>query len=361
MASADNGSPCQVICPEGKTLKITFPDDFHHHFRDESRIKTVLSHASRRFGRCIAMPNTKPPITTTKLALEYRERILDSLEDKESGFIPLMTLYLTDNTTPEEIRKAHATGHIYAAKYYPAGATTNSDFGVTHLTKTYDALRAMEEVGMILAIHSEVSRAEIDIFDRETVFIEEVMVPLVRDFPNLKVVMEHISTKGAVEFINKQKTNNVRASITAHHLLYNRNAILVGGIKPHFYCLPILKREIHRQALLSAATSGSPKFFAGTDSAPHSSKDKESACGCAGVYTAHAAVELYAEAFESMGAIDRLDAFFGYGVEHYGLKRNERQITLVKKSWDVPESYTFGEDIVKPLRGGERVHWTIID
>lgn len=270
-----------------------------------------------------------------------------------------MVLYLTDNTTPDEIRKAMKTGFVKAAKYYPAGATTNSDFGVTALSKIYPAIEAMEEVGMVLCIHSEVSRSEIDIFDREAVFIDEVMIPLVRDFKKLKIVMEHISTDKAVEYV-KNGPDNLAASITAHHILYNRNALLVGGIKPHFYCLPILKREKHRLALLAAATSGSPKFFAGTDSAPHVTGDKESACGCAGVYTAHAAVELYAEAFESQGALKNLEAFLSVnGCAHYGMPQNTKKLKLVKKEWTVPATYEFGGETVTPLRAGHTVAWSI--
>jgi dihydroorotase len=347
--------------PEGTALTITMPDDFHHHFRDGAKTKNVLSHATERFGRCIAMPNLKPPVTTTAIATEYYKHIMDNIPSASAdvGFKPLMTLYLTDNTTPEEVKKAKETGFIYAAKYYPAGATTNSDFGVTSLQKVYPALRAMEECGMVLCIHSEVSRADIDIFDRESVFIQEVITPLLKDFTKLTIVMEHISTTSAVEFV-KNGPSNLAASITAHHLLYNRNALLVGGIKPHFYCLPILKRETHRLALLEAATSGSPKFFAGTDSAPHTTSTKESGCGCAGVYTAHAAVELYAEAFESQGKLDLLQGFLSeFGAAHYGLEKNERTLTLVKKAWVVPNTYEFGDEDVTPLRAGQKVAWSI--
>lgn len=349
-----------LAVPDGYTLEITFPDDFHHHFRDGAdKTKNVLAHATERFRRCIAMPNLKPPVTNTELATNYYNHLMENLPSKDFDFQPLMTLYLTDNTTPEEIRKAKATGFIHAAKYYPAGATTNSDFGVTALEKTYPALRAMEEVGMVLCIHSEVSRSEIDIFDREAVFIEEVMEPLTRDFKKLQIVMEHISTDAAVEYVKKGPPN-LAASITAHHLLYNRNALLVGGIKPHFYCLPILKREKHRRALLAAATSGSPKFFAGTDSAPHTTSSKESACGCAGVYTAHASVELYAESFEAAGALEHLEAFLSvHGCAHYGMPRNEKKMKLVKKAWTVPKTYEFAGETVTPLRAGETVAWTI--
>jgi len=346
----------------GRTITIPFPDDFHHHLRDGAGTESVLEHATSRFSRCIVMPNIKPPVTTVQRALDYRQHIMKSLPKgvSEEDFTPLMTLYLTDNTTPEEIRKAHSTGHIYAVKYYPAGATTNSEFGVTDVKKTYSALRSMEECGMVLCIHSEVSAPEVDIFDREKVFIEEIMKPLVKDFPKLKIVMEHISTKEAVEYVTNSKHQFLRASITAHHLLFNRNALLVGGIKPHFYCLPILKRESHRQALLNAVASGNPNFFAGTDSAPHSTSSKESACGCAGVYTAHAALELYAEVFDSVGKLDLLENFVSkFGADHYGLERNKKTITLVKNSWDVPKTYKFGGETVTPLRAGESVAWSI--
>mmetsp|Transcript_4778 Transcript_4778/g.5311 ORF Transcript_4778/g.5311 Transcript_4778/m.5311 type:complete len:358 (+) Transcript_4778:374-1447(+) len=350
-----------VGAAEGTTLTIIKPDDFHHHFRDGPRTKSVLEHVTKRFTRCIAMPNLKPPVTTTELATDYYNHIMKSLPDTQCKFEPLMVLYLTDNTTPEEIKKAKETGFIKAAKYYPAGATTNSDFGVTSLEKVYPALKAMEEVGMVLCIHSEVSRSEIDIFDREEVFIEEVMAPLTRDFQRLKIVMEHISTDKAVEYV-KNGPANLAASITAHHLLYNRNALLVGGIKPHFYCLPILKRETHRRALVEAATSGSSKFFAGTDSAPHETVAKESACGCAGVYTAHAAIELYAETFDNVGKLDLLEGFLSqHGSKHYGLEQNQEKVTLVKKSWTVPKKYNFGEGDLVPLRAGESVAWSIAE
>lgn len=350
--------------PQGTKLTITLPDDFHHHFRDGPATANVLAHITRQFGRAIAMPNLKPPVTTADAALKYREHIMSNLPEKltHGSFEPLMTLYLTDNTTAEEIRKAHATGFVKACKYYPAGATTNSDAGVTDVRKTYPALRAMAELGMILCIHSEVSTPGIDIFDREPVFIEEIIKPLVEDMPNLKIVMEHISTKEAVEYV-ESAPDNVKASITCHHLLYNRNNLLVGGIKPHFYCLPILKRETHREALLAAATSGSNKFFLGTDSAPHPVENKESSCGCAGIYTAHAALELYAEAFESVGALEKLEGFCSfYGADHYGLPRNTgRTITLEKKEWKVPEKYEFGKSVLVPLRAGDVVQWSIVE
>jgi len=319
----------------------------------------------------ILLPNLSPPLTTTDLVVKYRQHLISSLpnnvsedESNDDCFKFLMTIYLTDNTTAEEIKKAHATGYVYAAKYYPAGATTNSAAGVTDVKRTYGALRAMEECGMVLCIHSEVARPDVDIFDREDHFIDEVMTPLVKDFPNLRMVMEHVSTGRAVDYVTSgQAGPNVRASITPHHLLYNRNALLVGGVRPHMYCLPILKRETHRLALLAAATSGSGLFFAGTDSAPHPTAMKESSCGCAGVYNAHAAVELYAEAFESVGALDKLDDFLSkYGSDHYGLSRNRCKITLVKKGWTVPKKYKFGEDgeTITPLRAGETVNWSIL-
>ncbi|KAL7456546.1 hypothetical protein ACHAWC_010163 [Mediolabrus comicus] len=351
----------QIPVPDGTKLTITLPDDFHHHFRDGPSTANVLEHATQQFGRCIAMPNLKPPVTTTEMALEYRQRILSSLpKDLTHGtFEPLMTLFLTDNTTPDEVKKAFATGHIKACKYYPAGATTNSDAGVTDVKKTYPALRAMEEIGMVLCIHSEVSTPGIDIFDREPIFIDNIIKPLVKDMPKLKIVMEHISTQEAVDYVFSS-SDNVKASITCHHLLYNRNALLVGGIKPHFYCLPILKRETHREALLRAATSGSNKFFLGTDSAPHAVENKESACGCAGAYTAHCALQLYAEAFESVGALDKLEAFCSFnGADHYQLPRNKQKITLEKKSWVVPKRYSFGHSQLVPLRAGEAVAWSI--
>ena len=348
------------VSKETRSITIRKADDFHHHFRDGSRVKGVVEHAKERFARCIAMPNLKPPITTTAAALQYRDHILSFASENER-FQPLMTLYLTDNTSPAEIERAHGTGHIFAAKYYPAGATTNSDFGVTALSKTYPALEAMQRCGMVLCIHSEVSRSDVDIFDRESVFIQEVMRPLVRDFPRLKIVMEHISTSAAVQYV-LSCPDNVAASITAHHLLYNRNALLAGGIKPHFYCLPVLKRETHREALLNAATSGNPKFFAGTDSAPHPTHLKLSACGCAGVYTAHAAVELYAEAFDSLDKLHCLENFLSvFGAQHYGLPLNTETLTLVNTPWTVPDTFRFGDegDTVTPLRAGQTIAWTI--
>ena len=352
-----------TVAAQGTRITIRKPDDFHHHFRDGDRTASVVAHASERFGRCLAMPNLKPPITTVDAAIEYRNHIESSMTAGRKMDL-VMTLYLTDRTTPEEIRKAHAAGdskQIKACKYYPAGATTNSEFGVTDIKLVYPALKAMAEVGMILCIHSEVASSEVDIFDREGLFIETVMKPLRADIPELKIVMEHISTAAAVEYV-QASDDNVAASITCHHLLYNRNALLVGGIKPHFYCLPILKRETHREALIDAATSGSKKFFLGTDSAPHTVSSKESACGCAGVYTAHAAVELYTEAFEKMDALDKLDNFCSRnGAEFYGLPLNTESITLEKKDWIVPAFYDFGtREKLRPLRAGETVHWKLV-
>eukprot|EP00592_Proboscia_alata_P000834 CAMPEP_0194370188 /NCGR_PEP_ID=MMETSP0174-20130528/18476_1 /TAXON_ID=216777 /ORGANISM="Proboscia alata, Strain PI-D3" /LENGTH=396 /DNA_ID=CAMNT_0039147493 /DNA_START=123 /DNA_END=1313 /DNA_ORIENTATION=+ len=359
-----NITPCpiapkikQVTAP--RRLTITKPDDFHHHFRDGSKTATIVAHASRQFVKCIVMPNLNPPVTNTAMALVYRKHILSV---PKCTITPLMTLYLTDHTTPEEITKAKESGHVYACKYYPAGATTNSQFGVTDVKHIYPAIRRMAECGIILCIHSEVSTPSVDIYDREEEFIETIMKPLVRDMPdNLKIVMEHISTKQGVEYVTNAPPN-VAASITAHHLLYNRNALLVGGIKPHFYCLPILKRETHRLALLSAATSGNPKFFLGTDSAPHETSTKESGCGCAGVYTAHAALELYAEAFDSVDALELLEGFSSvFGSAFYGLERNTETVTLEEKSWNVPKRYPFMGKTVTPLRAGEKVKWSIVD
>jgi len=308
------------------------------------------------------MPNLKPPVVNMEMALKYREHVLKSLPpDSPLDFEPLMTIYLTDNTTPEIVEEAFATGKIVACKFYPAGATTNSDSGVSDVSNVYPAIAKMAEIGMILCIHSEVTHG--DIFEREPAFINEVMKPLVERFPTLKIVMEHISTKEAVEYIMHEAPDNVRASVTVHHLLFNRNHMLVGGIRPHLYCLPILKAESHRVALLEAATSGSSKFFMGTDSAPHPTAEKQSACGCAGVFTAHAAVELYAEAFETVGKLDMLDDFLSkFGAEHYGLTRNTRMIVLEKKPWEVPLSYDFGDGLtVTPLRAGEKVQWQIVE
>ena len=341
------------------TLTITRPDDWHIHFRDGAAMQSVLPDTARVFGRAIAMPNLKPPVTTTLLADEYRARLLAAVP---AGvvFEPLMTLYLTDNTTPDEIRRAKASGFVHAVKYYPAGATTNSDSGVTDLVRAYPAIAAMEEVGMPLLLHGEVVDGGIDVFDREAVFIERHLTRLLRDFPALRIVLEHITTRQAAKFVASAPAN-VAATITVHHLLYNRNAMFRGGIRPHFYCLPILKRESHRQALVAAAISGNPKFFLGTDSAPHAVGAKESSCGCAGIYTAHAAIELYAEVFEDAGALDRLEAFASFhGADFYGLPRHADSLTLRRESWPVPANLSLGSESLIPLRAGESVRWRVV-
>ena len=318
------------------TLTITRPDDWHLHVRDGDALATVIPHTARQFARAIIMPNLKPPVITTAQALAYRDRILAAVPAGLT-FEPLMTLYLTDNTPAAEIASAKASGAVHAVKYYPAGATTNSDSGVTAIAKTYAALDAMQEHGLPLLVHGEVTDSAVDIFDREKVFIDTVLAPLVERFPELKIVFEHITTQDAVDFVMSAPAR-IGATLTAHHLLYNRNAMFTGGMRPHYYCLPVLKRESHRAALIAAACSGNPKFFLGTDSAPHSQQSKESACGCAGIYTAHAALELYAEVFEQAGALDRLEAFASYrGADFYGLPRNRTTVTLVKSPWQIPE------------------------
>ena len=340
------------------TLTLTRPDDWHLHVRDGIPLNTVVQHTAAQFGRAIIMPNLRPPVTTAEQALAYKQRIQAAVPVGVS-FEPLMTLYLTDNTPPEEVVRAKAAG-VVAFKLYPAGATTNSDAGVTDIRKTYATLEAMQREGILLLVHGEVTDPAIDIFDREAVFIEQVMQPLRRDFPALKVVFEHITTKDAAEYVT-QADQYTGATITAHHLLYNRNAIFTGGIRPHYYCLPVLKREVHRLALVQAATSGSDRFFLGTDSAPHAAHLKEHATGCAGCYTAHAAMELYAEAFEAAGALDRLEAFASFnGPAFYGLPRNTGTITLRKESWTTPESFAYGEAELKPLRGGEELGWRLV-
>lgn len=341
------------------TLTITRPDDWHVHLRDGVQLKDTVRDISRYMGRAIIMPNLVPPATSTDTALAYRERILAA--EPQGKFQPLMVLYLTDNTTPAEIKKAKASGHIVAAKLYPAGATTNSASGVTDIENIYPALEAMEEVGMLLLVHGEVTDSSIDIFDREKVFIDTKLSKIVDTFPKLKVVLEHITTQDAVEFV-KSASDNVAATITAHHLLYNRNHMLAGGIRPHYYCLPILKRNTHQQALIEAATSGSKKFFLGTDSAPHAKDKKEAACGCAGAYTAHAALELYAEAFDDVGALDKLEGFAShFGPDFYGLPRNSDTVTLQKSVWQVPETYPMGEDRVVPIKAGDTIDWVVTE
>jgi len=321
-------------------------------------MQSVLPDTARRFGRAIVMPNLRPPVTTTELALAYRQRILNALP-AGSDFQPLMTLYLTDNTAPEEIARAKACGMVHGVKLYPAGATTNSDSGVTDIAKCHAALEAMAEHGMPLLVHGEVTDPRVDVFDREQAFIDQVLSPLLQRLPSLRVVFEHITTRQAAEFVQSAPAN-VAATITVHHLLYSRNAMFAGGLRPHMYCLPVLKRESHREALVAAATSGNPKFFLGTDSAPHARNAKESACGCAGIYSANAALELYAEAFDAAGALDRLEAFASfYGADFYRLPRNSGKVTLLRKSWDVPAELPLGSATLVPLRAGETVGWTL--
>ena len=341
-------------------ISLTQPDDWHLHLRDGTALASVIGHSAERFARAIVMPNLKPPVSTTHLAKEYRDRILQALP-KSVQFEPLMTLYMTDNLSPDEVRRAKDSGFVKAIKLYPAGATTNSDSGVTDLKKCFPAIEAMQSEGLPLLVHGEVTTSEVDIFDREKIFIERHLEPLTRDFPELRLVFEHVTTREAVDFVIAA-SNCVAATITAHHLLYNRNAMLAGGIRPHYYCLPVLKRETHRQALIKAATSGSAKFFLGTDSAPHAQQSKECGCGCAGCYTAHAAIELYAEAFEQAGALDKLEGFASfYGADFYGLPRNQHRITLEKHNWVVPDAYPFGDDRLVPLRAGEEMHWCLRD
>ncbi len=339
-------------------ITVTKPDDWHLHLRDGDAMKAVLPDTARRFARAIVMPNLRPPVTTTAAAGAYRERILAALP-AGSSFLPLMTLYLTDNTRPQEIRSAKSGGFVHAVKYYPAGATTNSDAGVTDIRKCFDTLEIMAEVGMPLLIHGETADASIDVFDREEVFIERTLIALVQRFPRLKIVFEHITTTVAVKFV-LSAPDTVAATITAHHLLLNRNDIFRGGIHPHLYCLPVLKREEHRQALVKAATSGNSKFFLGTDSAPHARHTKETGCGCAGIYTAHGGIELYAEAFDGAGALDKLEGFAAFfGADFYGLPRNRERITLSKKAWAVPEELRYGAETLVPLRSGASIAWRI--
>ena len=339
-------------------LTLRRPDDWHLHLRDGAAMQSVVGHSAAQFGRAIVMPNLKPAVTTTAAALAYRERILAALPPG-SRFEPLMTLYLTDNTPAEEIHAARASGLIHAVKLYPAGATTNADSGVTAIENTYAALEAMQETGIPLLVHGEVTDPDVDIFDREAVFIDRILEPLARRLPDLKIVLEHITTQQGIEFVI-QGSDRIAGTLTAHHLLMNRNALFAGGIRPHNYCLPVLKRERHRQALVAAAASGNPRFFLGTDSAPHPQGAKESACGCAGLYTAHAAIELYAEAFERAGALDRLEGFASlHGPDFYGLPRNTDSIVLEKRTWQVPASYPLGDDRLIPMRAGESIAWKL--
>ena len=339
-------------------LTLTRPDDWHLHLRDGAALFTVVPHTAAQFGRAIVMPNLKPPITTANQALAYRNRILAAVPPG-MAFDPLMTLYLTDNLPPDEIARAKDAG-VVAAKLYPAGATTNSDAGVTDLRLIYKTLEAMQRAGLLLLMHGEVTSPDIDLFDREAVFIDSQLIPLRKDFPELKMVFEHITTREAAHYV-RDGDRFIGATITAHHLLYNRNAIFTGGIRPHYYCLPVLKREAHRLALVQAATGGSGKYFLGTDSAPHAAHLKEHATGCAGCYTAHAAMELYAQAFDAAGALDQLEGFASFhGADFYGLPRNKGTVTLRRESWTVPESFAFGEAQLKPLGGGEALPWRMV-
>ncbi len=346
------------MSPQIQSLTLTRPDDWHLHVRDGAAMRDVVPHTAAQFARAIIMPNLKPPVTTAEQALAYRDRIMQAVPEGVS-FEPLMTLYLTDNLPPAEIELARQAG-VVALKLYPAGATTNSDAGVTDIRNTYATLEAMQKHGLKLLVHGEVTSADIDLFDREAVFIDRHLIPLRRDFPELKIVFEHITTREAAQYV-QSADRFVAATITAHHLLFNRNAIFLGGVRPHYYCLPVLKREEHRQALLQAATGGSPKFFLGTDSAPHPAALKEHATGCAGCYTAHAAIEMYAEAFDSAGALDRLEAFASFnGPDFYDLPRNTERITLQRQDWRAPVTVPFGEAELKPLRGGEVLPWRLI-
>ena len=339
-------------------LTITRPDDWHLHLRDGAAMASVLADSARCFARAIVMPNLQPPVTTTQQALHYRERILGALAPGQS-FEPLMTLYLTDNTPAEEIARAKLSGRVHGVKLYPAGATTHSDAGVTRISRCFAALEKMEQLGLPLLIHGETTDPMVDVFDREKAFIDEVLGPTVERFQGLKIVLEHITTRDAAQYVEVTGPN-VGATITAHHLLLNRNALFLGGIRPHHYCLPVLKREEHREALVEVAISGNPKFFLGTDSAPHARAAKEAACGCAGVYTAHAAIELYAAAFEEADALDKLEGFASHhGADFYGLPRNTGTITLVREEWSVPKTLRFGTDDLVPLRAGETSPWKL--
>jgi dihydroorotase len=339
-------------------LTLARPDDWHLHVRDGAALASVIPHTARQFARAIIMPNLSPPVTTTEQALAYRERILAAVPGG-SGFTPLMTLYLTDNTSAEEIAKAKSSGHIHAVKLYPAGATTHSDAGVTDIRKTHAVLAVMEEAGMPLLVHAETTDPEVDVFDREAVFIERHLQPLADKFPDLKIVLEHVTTRDGVDFVTGSP-DTVAATITAHHLLLNRNAMFAGGLRPHTYCLPVLKREQHRETLIAAATGGNKKFFLGTDSAPHPRESKESACGCAGIYSAHAALELYTQVFEEAGALDRLEGFASqYGADFYGLPRNSGTLTLQQTDWQVPDAYPLGNSGLVPLFAGETLHWKV--
>ena len=341
------------------TLTLDYPDDWHLHLRDGAAMADIVAHSAARFRRAIVMPNLAPPVTTTVQALAYRARILAALP-AGTPFSPLMTLYLTDDTPPEEIERAHRSGAVTAVKLYPAGATTNSASGVTDIAHCADTLKAMEAIDMPLLVHGEVTDPTVDVFDREKVFIERHLAPLLADYPGLRVVLEHITTADAVDFVH-QAEGRLAATITPQHIRYGRNALFQGGLRPHLYCLPVLKREHHRQAVLEAAVSGSPSFFLGTDSAPHARPAKESGCGCAGIFSAHAALELYAEAFEAAGALDRLEAFASHhGADFYRLPRNQQRITLRRHPWTVADSYRFGDQALVPLEAGNTLNWQLI-
>lgn len=342
------------------TLTLTRPDDWHLHLRDGDLMRSVVGATARVFGRAVVMPNLQPPVTTVEAAAAYRERIAAALP-KGSRFAPLLTLYLTDHTSAQEITRARRSGFIVGAKYYPAGATTHSDSGVTDIARAYPALETMQREGLPLLVHGEVTDPDVDIFDRESVFVDRVLSQVVRDFPSLRVVLEHVTTTEAVDFVLAAPAH-IGATITPQHLLWSRNALLAGGIRPHLYCMPVLKREKHRRALLRAATGGNPKFFLGTDSAPHAQHTKETASGCAGCYSAHAALELYAEAFDAAGALDRLEAFASFhGADFYGLPRHRELVTLAREEWTVPATYAFGGEQVVPLRAGETVRWRVVE
>ncbi len=339
-------------------LTLSRPDDWHLHVRDGAALACVVPHTAAQFGRAIIMPNLQPPVTTVTQALAYRQRILAVLP-ADTTFEPLMTLYLTDNTSPDDIRAAVDSAYVHAVKLYPAGATTHSDAGVTDIRNTYPALEVMQQQGLPLLVHGEVTDPDVDVFDREAVFIERHLQPLLVDFPSLKLVLEHVTTREGVDFV-ATASGNVAGTITAHHLLMNRNAMFTGGMQPHHYCLPVLKREAHRAALVRAATGGSGKFFLGTDSAPHARERKETTCGCAGIYTAHAALELYAQAFEDAGALDQLEGFAcHFGADFYGLPRHRDTITLEKHDWQVPDSYPLGDSNVVPMQAGGTLHWRL--
>lgn len=341
-------------------LKIPRPDDWHLHVRDGAQLASVVPFTAQRFARAVIMPNLRPPVTTVAMACAYRERILQAVPP-QCRFEPLMTLYLTDATSPQEIVAARASGRIIGAKLYPAGATTHSDAGVSSIEKVYPALEAMEQCGLVLQVHGEVTALDVDVFDRERVFIDSVLVPLAGRFPTLKIVFEHVTTREAVQFVTGSR-QGIAATITPQHLLLNRNAMFQGGIRPHHYCLPVLKREHDRRALVEAATGDDPRFFLGTDSAPHAKHSKEAACGCAGVFSAHAAIELYAEAFELEGRLDRLQAFAcERGADFYGLPRNRDSITLARLPWTPPRAYAFGGEEVVPFRAGEQIAWRLIE